>query len=345
MVDLVSFILSTEPSLKEDYKFTFRFLEGLSSSVFLVEYLARVITCVERQKYSGRGSTLGRLRFMLSTSALIDALSSMPFFLECLFGFDLPRLTYLRFLRLLRITKTHGAMRATDAVYRVVYYNREILYVCTFVCVLLILGTGMLLYYFRPMHPENPEDAENFASISQTMYLATLLLTGQGGPEGDLPYYTKAVILVTSIVSVAMFSLPASLLTWGFEAEAARMAQRSYERSRRRAEGMDSSDDDYSTDEEYIKIIAEVDEENSSDDAWQKELLERFREADEDRSGNLNLKEFMDISTAMQAKSGAGGGAAFTAVVSRIKQLEMEVRDNSKKLDHILELLESKKDR
>jgi hypothetical protein len=126
LIDLVSFILSTEPSLKGVYNFLFHFLEGVSSSVFLMEYIARVITCVEREKYSGMGPILGRLRFMMSTSALIDALASMPFFLEQLVNVDLPRLTYLRFFRLLRITKTTGAMRATDAVYRVVYYNAEI---------------------------------------------------------------------------------------------------------------------------------------------------------------------------------------------------------------------------
>ena len=353
LVDLISFILSTEPSLRDEYHHVFHILEGISSSIFLLEYVARVITCVERQKYKQMGPILGRLRFMLTASALIDALSSTPFFLELLMGFTLPRLTYLKFLRLLRITKTSGAMRATDAVYRVVYYNREILYVCAFVCVLLVLGTGVLLYYLRPVQPDNPQDAENFQSISQTMYLATLMLTGQGGPQGDLPWYTKAVVLLTSIVSVAMFSIPASMLTWGFEAEASRMAQRSYERSRRRAEGMETSDDDYSTDEEYMKIIAEVNEVGSNngsngDDSWHKELLERFQQADTDGSGNLTLREFIDISNAVQGASNVAGGAAgsghvLATIVSRVKQLETEVRDNTKKLDRILDLLESKK--
>jgi voltage-gated potassium channel len=343
LVDLVSFILSTEPSL-QDYSFVFQFIEGLSSTVFLVEYLARVATCVEKQKYAKKGPILGRLRFMVSISAIIDAMSMLPFFMEPLVGFELPRLTYLRFLRLLKITKTNSCMRATDAVYRVVYYNREILYVAVFVCVLLVLGTGLLLYYLKP---KDPEDAEHFKSILATMYLTTLLLTGQGGPEGELPWYTKAVVLLTSIVSVAMFSIPASMLTWGFEAEAERMAKRAYARAKRVREGADPSDDEYSTDEEYQKIMAGEDGDDGDgdddEDEWQRELLSMFQKADTDGSGSISLKEFIALSSA--AKSEGGGGPVLASLLSRVKQLELEMQTNSKKLDRILQLLETKKNK
>lgn len=42
------------------------------------------------------------------------------------------------------------------------------------------------------------------------MYLSTLMLTGQGGPDGDLPWYTKGVVLLTGVFSVAMFAIPVS---------------------------------------------------------------------------------------------------------------------------------------
>ena len=54
------------------------------------------------------------------------------------------------------------------------------------------------------------------------------MLTGQGGPDGDLPWYTKAVVILTGLFSIGMFAIPASMLTWGFEAEAERCAKRTY---------------------------------------------------------------------------------------------------------------------
>jgi hypothetical protein len=70
------------------------------------------------------------------------------------------------------------------------------------------------------------------------MYLATLVLTGQGGPDGDLPWYTKGVVLMTGIFSVAMFAIPASMLTWGFEAEAQRLAAKTKRTRTKRVQKM-----------------------------------------------------------------------------------------------------------
>jgi hypothetical protein len=168
-------------------------------------------------------------------------------------GWDLPTLIFLRVFRLLRILKTQGYVRAIDAVYRVIYYNREILHVALLVCCFLVLLTSVLLYFFRP------DNVDDFSSIPATLYLATMMLTGQGGPDGDLPWYTKAVVLLTSVFSVAMFAIPASMLTWGFEAEAARCAKRAVQKSKAGPTQHSSSDDDDdrdSTDEEYFNLIA-----------------------------------------------------------------------------------------
>jgi len=207
LVDLLFFILSTEPDLSHKQKHFFKVAEGLTSSIFLVEYIARLCVCTESRRFGQYGPFWGRLRYTLTPAAIIDALATFPFFIERFTGFDLPTMTYLRVFRLLRIMKTQSYAKAFDAVNRVIYYNREILYVALMVCIFLVLFTSVLMYYFRP---KNPADAQDFQSISATMYLSTLMLTGQGGPDGDLPWYTKAVVLMTGVFSVAMFAIPVS---------------------------------------------------------------------------------------------------------------------------------------
>eukprot|EP01052_Picozoa_sp_SAG31_P006311 SAG31_NODE_288_length_18400_cov_55.018851_14_plen_63_part_00 len=49
------------------------------------------------------------------------------------------------------------------------------------------------------------------------------MLTGQGQPDGELPWYTKVIIVATAMFSIALFAIPAGMLTWGFEAEAERL--------------------------------------------------------------------------------------------------------------------------
>jgi hypothetical protein len=210
--DLVLFILSTDVKLSTRFEKLFHAFEGFASVVFLIEYIARLTTIMEKKKYHELGSLTGRLRYASTWSALIDVFATVPFFLEYITGWELPTLTYLRFFRLFRILKTEGYVRALDVVYRVIYFNREILWVAVLLCIFLVLVTAVLLYYLRPRNEE--DSSQDFQSIAATLYLSTLMLTGQGPPDGDLPWYTKLVVLTTSVFSVAMFAIPASMLTW-----------------------------------------------------------------------------------------------------------------------------------
>ena len=62
------------------------------------------------------------------------------------------------------------------------------------------------------------------------------MLTGQGTPDGVLPWYTKLIVMLTAVFSVPIFVIPSSMLTWGFEAEAARLMKKKREWRRRRRE-------------------------------------------------------------------------------------------------------------
>ena len=125
-LDLVFFVISTEPDLSKEHVALCYHMEGITSTIFLLEYIARLITVTEAKKYKEKGPVYGRLSYMMTIPALIDLVATGPFFLEVLSGWDLPTLTYLRSFRLLRILKTSGGAEATKSVYRVIYYNRQV---------------------------------------------------------------------------------------------------------------------------------------------------------------------------------------------------------------------------
>jgi hypothetical protein len=156
IADLLSFVVSTEPDITKKQMQFFHIWEGVTSSIFLIEYITRLVVVTESKKYGSMGMFWGRLRYMVTFAAIVDALSTLPFFLELVTGLDLPTLTYLRSFRLLRILKTNGFSEATRSVGRVVYYNSQILYVALLIGIGLILITSVLMYYLRP---RNPEDA------------------------------------------------------------------------------------------------------------------------------------------------------------------------------------------
>jgi hypothetical protein len=151
------------------------------------------------------------------------------------------------------------------------------------------------------------------------------------------------------------------MLTWGFEAEAARMAKATRQRSLKQMQResgelpMSSSssssydsdyDDGYSTDEEYLKIIAgeEDDGETSETETpFMKELRESFLKADADADGSLTLKEFLRMQQAATVTTGGGLTQLVenNRMVDRMVALEAKEEANSQKLDRILELLQT----
>ena len=290
--------------------------------------------------------------------ALIDAAATFPFFIELMFGVDLPTLTFLRAFRLLRILKTNAFSKALSAVYRVIYYNREILWVAFILCIFMVLVTAFLMYYLRPREPT--EDSADFSSIGAAMYLSTLMLTGQGGPDGDLPWYTKGVVLLTGVFSIGMFAIPASMLTWGFEAEAERLAARAIQKAREKRKKTGKAGEYYSSttsssssaysggwhssssldtsDEEYARVIAGDEEEDK--------LMAMFEDADADHSGSLGRSEYFRIMGEVIHKQssgvGSGGGEVSKEMVERVQKLENKVELVNRKLDKVLEILAKK---
>ena len=189
------------------------------------------------------------------------------------------------------------------------------------------------MYYLRPRGKDVDlvDDPSDFESIAKTMVLSTLMLTGQGGPSGDLPWYTQCVVLLTGVFSVAMFAIPASMLTWGFEAEAERLGAKAKKRAiaKRRGEvyisetsssSSNSSDisgfGDLSTsDEEYMRIIGgDVD--------------------DDDGESDEKVLSGQAISSSLESNK--------AELMRRVESLEQSLAQTNNKLDLILQLLERK---
>lgn len=174
--DLIAFLLSTEESFYGEHAFWFRVMEGVTSTIFLIEYIARVTVCVENVKFGADGPIWGRLRWMSTYHAVIDLFATAPYFVQLATDWTLPKLSYLRIFRLLRILKTESYIRAFSACYRVVYFNREILSVAFLICFFLVIFCSIILYYLRPKNGVGDVD---FDSIPSTLYLSLLILTGQ----------------------------------------------------------------------------------------------------------------------------------------------------------------------
>jgi len=113
----------------------------------------------------------------------------------------------------------------------VLLVNRQILFVTLALVLFMVLFTSTLLFV---VSDEAEREANGMDSIPDAMYLAVLMLTGQGGPEGDLSDLMKLVTVCTAFLSVPFFAVPSAMLTWGFEGEAQRLATKERRRAKRK---------------------------------------------------------------------------------------------------------------
>jgi Ca2+-binding EF-hand superfamily protein len=101
------------------------------------------------------------------------------------------------------------------------------------------------------------------------------------------------------------------------------------------------SSEDYSTDEEYLNIIAgaEVDEDEDEEERMKRE----FQLADVDHSGNISLSEFIKLSREMQgkAKNDTALREFAPGLSTRLDTLERKAEAHNKKLDRLCDLMEA----
>jgi voltage-gated potassium channel len=208
LLNVAAIILESMPSLNARYGTFFNQFELFSVTIFTIEYLLRLWTAVEMPNYSH--PIKGRINYFFTTSAIIDLLAILPFYLFFL-PIDLRFLRGLRAIRLFRIFKLARYVHALKVFHIVIYQRREQL-ILSFVFIMVMLITASSLMYYI----ESEEQPESFTSIPATMWwgIATITTVGYGDmyPMTTLGRFLGGLIAITGI---AMFALPAGIISSG----------------------------------------------------------------------------------------------------------------------------------
>lgn len=244
-----------------DYDFfdLFESVEALTSWVFLFDYITHLLTVTTIGKYAGMGPCSGRLAWAVSFDGLLDGFATFPFFVDnyvlpLLSQADdaLPNLTWVRIFRIFVIFRTSKYAHAMNTVARVLSVHQEILAVTMFLVIFMLLFTSAMLWAASDGH---------YNGLPSAMYDALLMLTGQGGPDFELTTKMELVTAITAFLSVPFFAVPAAMLTWGFEGEAERLAEKTTRRFNRKktygefAEELSDSEEEEGEDtlDEYLQ--------------------------------------------------------------------------------------------
>jgi voltage-gated potassium channel len=213
IVNTTAVILETVESIYNTYRLIFNWIEIFSVVVFSIEYILRVWSCTEREKY--RHPFFGRIKYILSAGALIDLLAVMPFYVPLLTSLDLRFIRILRLFRFFRFFKLGRYLNASKIIGNVFKSKKEELVLSFVITMFLIIIASTVMYY-----AEHDAQPDKFTSIPETMWWSVATLTTVGyGDEYPITGIGKFLTACISILGIGMFALPAGILASGFSDE------------------------------------------------------------------------------------------------------------------------------
>ena len=208
-LNALAIVLHTVPAYNQQYARLFYDFELFSVLFFTVEYALRVWVCVENERY--QHWVWGRLRYMLSTSAIIDLLAILPFYVS-LFATDLAIVRILRLFRIFRLFRISRYSHAYRMILQVIREKKEELILSLTMVVFMLIIISSVMYYVE--HAAQPQV---FSSIPATMWWGINAMATVG--YGDIHPITplgKLLAGLSAILGIALFALPTGVLVSGF---------------------------------------------------------------------------------------------------------------------------------
>lgn len=209
LISVLAVIMESVESVHYHLNVEFIVLDAVAVTVFSIEYLCRVYSCVENPQYQKAIS--GRFRYAKTPLAAIDFLAIVPFFLEALLHhlFDL---RFLRIFRLMRLLKLTRHTTATGTLVKALQREWPVIAASMFIMLLMVVLTASLGYLFE--HEAQPDKFEN---IPQSIYWAVVTLASVG--YGDISPITpvgRLMTIIMALVGIGIFAVPAAILSTAF---------------------------------------------------------------------------------------------------------------------------------
>lgn len=191
----------------------FFWIEAVSVSIFILEYLARLWACAADAEEKYRHPFWGRVKFALTPLLIIDLLAIMSFILLPFLGWDLVELRIIRLVaRAARLGRYFSGMRTLG---QVVADKRYELFT-----VLLVLGVMLVLASSLMYFAEHRAQPDKFASIPAALWWSIITLTTVGyGDVSPVTPWGQLIAGVIAVTGIGLFALPAGILSSGFLTE------------------------------------------------------------------------------------------------------------------------------
>ena len=232
---LVAIVASIIPLMFIQEYPTFKVIEIITVSFFILDYIMRWITADYRSGKKGWSFIL----YPFTGWAIVDILSILPGLSLLGRGFKIFRVT--RLLRILRLFKLIRYSDKIQVLGKVVRKEKGVLLTVLGIAVFYVFLTALIMFNAEP-HVNPVTGATTFEDFFDALYWATVTLTTVG--YGDMIPVTdigRFVSMLSSLFGVAIIALPSGVITASYLEELKSMKQKKEQESGTKAHESDEN--------------------------------------------------------------------------------------------------------
>ncbi len=201
--------LSLIPLAFKEQPVAFLWLDQITVTIFIIDYILRFVTA--DLKLKGKGIR-AFIIYPFTPMAIIDLFSILPSITILNNGFRLLKIFRLmRTFRVFRVFKSVRYSKNIMIILRVLKRQRDSLLVVLWLAVAYVLVSALIIFNVEP---------QTFHSFFDAIYWATVSLTTVG--YGDIYPVSMAgqiITMLSAILGIAIVALPASIITAGYMEE------------------------------------------------------------------------------------------------------------------------------
>lgn len=202
---MTTIVVSIIPLAFKETNALFQWIDYITVSIFILDYLLRLLTA----DYKLKKSAASFFMYPLTPMAIIDLISILPSLTVLNSGFRLLKLfRLLRTLKVLRAFKFLRYSKSFDIISNVFKKQKKVLTAVATMAVAYVLISALVIYNVEP---------ESFETFFDAIYWATISLTTVG--YGDIyPVTTigRIVTMISSVFGIAIIALPSGVITAGY---------------------------------------------------------------------------------------------------------------------------------
>ena len=205
VLNILVVILDTFEEFSE-FSTLFRWVEIITTVVFLIEYILRIWTADLLYPKLDRGKAV--VKFILSFDGIVDLFTIIPvFFLSGAVAFRM-----LRVIRILHLFRINARYDSFHAILAIIYDKRKQLASSLFIIFILMLASSICMYSAE--HAAQPDVFKN--AFSGFWWSVTTILTIGYGDIYPVTTAGTIIAIIMSFLGVGAVAIPTGIISAGF---------------------------------------------------------------------------------------------------------------------------------